>query len=82
MWNWENRSNTKKDLEPYSRFVASWTNASHDLEEPVYFDDEFEDWLRSIEVPENDIRNIMEMACCGKCELEESARVFLREHNK
>lgn len=80
MWNWENFSSTKKDLEPYSRFIASWTNACHAVKKPVYFAQHFEDWLRDIGVPEDDIHNIMYMACNGKCELQDSARLFIKEH--
>jgi len=82
MWNFENHSTTTNDLVHYSRFVASWTNACHRNKKPVYFTQEFEDWLRSIEVPEDDIRNICEMACCGKMELEQSASLFIKEHMK
>lgn len=80
MWNFENFSSTKKDLEPYSRFIASWTNACHSLKEPVYFTQHFEDWLRDLWVPEDDICNIMDMACFGKCELQVSAIRFIKEH--
>ena len=56
----------------YSRYIASWINAGGD-----YFGGIFEDWLKSEGCNEKEIREIVEMAICGKLELEKSAKFFI-----
>lgn len=64
----------------YSRYIASWVNACHFKRISPYFDEDFEDWLRSMHIQENDIRNICEMAVCGKFELERNAEEFIKDY--
>ena len=62
----------------YSRFIASWHNATAGT-------DDFEDikeWLRTLTIdgkpiPEDDINSIAHMATCGKMELEHDCEKFL-----
>lgn len=61
----------------YSRFIASWCKACTQLSKPVYFGKNFEEWLRAIELSEDDIANIVLMAKCGKFELESRATYFM-----
>ena len=57
----------------YSRYIASWHNAGGRV-----YNSLFEDWLRSTQqLTDDEIRDIKEMATCGKLELEVSARSFL-----
>ena len=56
----------------YSRYIASWRNAGEN-----YFGEMFEDWLKSEGCNEKEIREISEMAICGRLELETSAKIFI-----
>ena len=56
----------------YSRYIASWRNAGEN-----YYGEKFRDWLRSEHVTEKEIDEIVEMAICGKLELEVSAKFFI-----
>lgn len=62
----------------YTRYIASWmrtvTNSS------AYRD--FEHWLISLGLPQDDINNILEIARGGKMELEHSAENFVINLNK
>lgn len=62
----------------YTRYIASWmrtvTNSS------TYRD--FEHWLISLGLPQDDINNILEIARGGKMELEHSAENFVINLNK
>lgn len=78
MWNWKNNLVLDNPSYPYSRFIASWTNVCMQKEGSVYFDDRFKDWLRSINVPEEDVLGIYEMATNGRLELEEMAKRYLK----
>lgn len=61
-----------------SRYIVSWRHAGG-----KYFYDEFEDWLRSEGLSEEEIRDAVEMATMGKLELEVSARAFVKkEHDE
>ena len=64
----------------YSRFVASWTKMNTKLGRPTYFDDSFNDWLRSMGISESEVAAIHELGSCGKLELETHARKWLSEH--
>ena len=64
----------------YSRIIASWANVGGK------FDQEFKNWLRSIEDESGDrlfdeetIADIYNLATCGKMEWEENARRFLNK---
>ena len=66
----------------YSRYIASWTKVCTNMGKPVRFYDDFENWLRSFNLPDEDVYNILEMARCGKLELETSARTFLEQKRR
>ena len=55
-----------------SRYIASWTKAYG-----PYYDENFEKWLKNLGVNEEDIFNLVQMATCGKFELERNAREFI-----
>ena len=80
MWNWKNNLVLDNPSYPYSRFIASWTKMCRRMKVPVYFTDNFKDWMRSIGVPEDDIHDICEMADNGRLELEDSASLYIKEH--
>jgi hypothetical protein len=68
--------NKVKGFIHYSRFIASWRNARG-----KYFSEEFEEWLKSEGLSEEEVREVVEMATCGKLELETSAKNFVaKEH--
>lgn len=57
-----------------SRYIVSWRHAGG-----KYFYDEFEDWLKSEGLSEEEIRDAVEMATMGKLELEVSARTYVKK---
>ena len=57
-----------------SRFIASWANVGGD------FGISFEEWLKSFGFDDRTIRDTVEMAICGKLELEMNARQWLKIH--
>ena len=59
----------------YSRFIASWRNAGG-----KYFDGAFEDWLKSYGLSDSEVREVVEMATCGKLELEVDAENFIKNY--
>lgn len=61
----------------YSRYIASWVNYGGS-----YFGEQFAAWLRANDVEEDEIRDIREMATCGKLELEMTAGKYIRKMNK
>lgn len=61
----------------YSRYIASWLN-----EGGSYFGKEFRDWLASEGLSENEIRDVMELATCGKLELEYSAKEYVKKYKE
>lgn len=62
----------------YSRFIASFYNEGGEID----YHGEFRAWLESIGISSEDIRNIMNMANCGKYELELSARAFIKKYRE
>ena len=58
----------------YSRYIMSWLNAGGE-----YFGTKFEEWLRSEQLTDDEIRDIKEMAMNGKFELEQNARAFIKK---
>ena len=59
-----------------TRFIASWLRAGGQL----YFVedvDNFQGWLLSLGLSEDEVYHISNMATCGKVELEHNAREFL-----
>ena len=75
---WENKET--KDGIKYSRYIASWTKVCFLMGKPVVFYDDFEEWLRTFDLSDKDVSNILEMARCGKLELEASAREFINNN--
>lgn len=63
----------------YSRYIASWHNAGGDVN-TIKGIALFREWLKSIGLNDDDIALTMEMAMCGKMELEASAEAFMNEH--
>ena len=62
-----------------TRFIASWLKVGGQLRYGEDIDD-FYEWLLSIGVSEDDANHIVELATCGKLELEINAKKFLSEH--
>ena len=77
MWNWQNNRVCEGKGEPYSRFIASWVVAN---DKRWIFGDTFKDWLRSLDLTEDEIHDIYEMATCGKMEMEGNAKNFISKH--
>lgn len=62
----------------YSRYIASWLIAGghfNNLTDTL----NFKEWLRSMGLSEDEVQAIADMAVCGKLELENSARAFIKE---
>lgn len=79
MWNWKNdcvKSKGEVTAIPYSRFIASWISVGGNLKTGEDLD-RFKEWLRSLEVDEESVQDIYDMATNGKLELETSARKFI-----
>ena len=59
-----------------TRFIASWLRAGGQL---YYVEDvdNFQGWLLSLGLSEDEVYHISNMATCGKVELEHNAREFL-----
>lgn len=59
-----------------TRFIASWLRAGGQL---YYVEDvdNFSKWLLSLGLTEDEVYHIINMATCGKIELEHNAREFL-----
>ena len=56
----------------YSRYIASWRNVGG-----RFFDEEFEEWLKDEGCDETEVIEIMELAKCGKMELEHNASRYV-----
>lgn len=69
--------NKKHDWIHYSRYIASWRNSGG-----KWFSEEFEEWLRSEGLNDEEIHEVVEMAICGKMELEISAKQFITKEHK
>ena len=75
MYNFENKKCNNGEGIHYSRIIASWVVA-HGLRGKL-FNDEFKDWLRSLELSEEQVQDIYEMATNGRLECENHARKYL-----
>ena len=77
----------------YSRIIASWRNSSIGISEgfsPRFeklgkghyklLPSWFETWLKTLPLTEEEVRDIIEMADCGKFELEQNAEKFALAH--
>jgi len=65
-----------------SRFIASWVRVGGTLSMYDGGSYDFEDWLKSLGLSEEDINHIMHLAKNGKMELESSARSFIKNIKK
>lgn len=63
----------------YSRIIASWAKEAGDVGLPYMFRGVFGTWLRTLGLPENEVKDICFIADNGKMELESSASKFLKE---
>lgn len=63
-----------------SRFIMSWVRSGgvFDWRYGGYYD--FEKWLKSLGLSDEEIGDIMEIAKNGKCELEISAMEFIKNN--
>ena len=59
----------------YSRFIASYCRSGGDTQDR----DSFREWLEHLEfLNEDQILDILELATCGKLELEVNAKLYLK----
>lgn len=76
MYNFENKRCNNGEGIHYSRIIASWVVANG--QRGFLFEgDAFRDWLRSLELPEEEVQEIYEMATNGRLECENHARKYL-----
>lgn len=61
-----------------TRYIVSWRKAGGD----VYMgtDSNFDKWLKSLGLTDDERYHIIELATCGKMELENDARTFIKQH--
>lgn len=62
----------------YSRYIASWYNVGGGY----YFGDAFREWLAFEGLNEKEISDVVEMATCGKLELEYTAQAYVNKQKK
>ena len=72
-----NNDKTKVQGVHYSRYIISWINSCKALKIGIYFGDQFEEWLKSEGCTDEEISHIVEIAMCGRMELENSSKNFL-----
>ena len=61
-----------------TRYVMSWVRSGGKLNSRGDGYDEFNDWLRTLELSKEERDSILEVARSGKIELEISAKTFLK----
>ena len=61
---------------PYSRFIASWINKGG----KITYIGAFRDWLYSLGMDEKQANEVINLARNGKLELEESAKLFMKNY--
>lgn len=59
-----------------TRFIASWLRVGGKLQYGKDYDD-FREWLESLDLTEDEVEHILNLARVGKVELETSAREFI-----
>ena len=64
----------------YSRYIASWANEGGTFYRSGLWD--FKDWLRSMNLNEEEIEDISFIATNGKMELEDSAAKFIENSER
>lgn len=75
MYNFENKRCDNGNGIHYSRIIASWVVANN--LRGTLFNDNFKDWLRSLELSDDEVQDIYEMATNGRMECENHARKFI-----
>lgn len=60
-----------------SRYIASWIRVGGQLKYGKDIDD-FNEWLLSMGLNEDEVYHITNLATCGKLELQESAKQYIR----
>lgn len=80
MWNFKNnRIKTRFGEQPMSRIIASWIKAGGQITDRHFVLTPFYSWMiEGLAIDPKDAAEIIDMACSGKIELEDSAKVFLR----
>ena len=64
-----------------TRYIASWLKAGGNL----YYGediDEFSEWLKSLGLSDDEVYHLVNMATCGKLELEVNAKSFIKSIKK
>ena len=64
-----------------TRFIASWSKVGGDFSHHRKGRNDFEKWLKSLGLNDDEVRFIINLATNGKLELENSAREFLTQTN-
>lgn len=64
-----------------SRYIMSWVRSKGELHFRAGYS-EFNEWLKSLGLDENEIQTIVDIARNGKLELETSAKAFLKNIKK
>jgi len=64
-----------------SRYIMSWVRMNGKINWRFGYS-EFNEWLKSLDLDENEIDIIVEIARSGKLELETSAKAFLKNNKK
>ena len=64
-----------------SRYIMSWVRSGGSLQSLGRGYDEFNSWLESLGLTEEECKRILEIAWNGKLELEISAKAFLKNAN-
>ena len=62
-----------------TRYIASWLKMGGHLRTGADID-YFRDWLLSMEISDDDAYRIINLATCGRMELEYNARTFMKTH--
>ena len=64
-----------------TRFIASWLRVGGKLQSGEDYDN-FREWLELLNLTENEVEHILNLARVGKVELETSAREFISKQYK
>ena len=64
-----------------TRYIASWVNVGGTLDRHTGGLYDFQDWLESLGLSNDDVMYISYLAICGRLELETSARQFIKNLN-
>lgn len=61
-----------------SRYIMSWVRSGGQLSSIGEGYDNFSDWLKTLDLSENERDCILDLAKCGKMEFEVSAKSFIK----